>query len=85
MPVRQRISPVRSRAPSAISQATQNQAALGNRARENLYGQAKDAARDATDAAANYAKDAYENSGDTFATARRRSQNPCRTIRSARC
>ncbi|MBR1193786.1 CsbD family protein [Bradyrhizobium sp. AUGA SZCCT0240] len=40
---------------------------------QNLYGQAKDAARDATDAAANYAKDAvdtvkdaYDNSGDTI-------------------
>jgi uncharacterized protein YjbJ (UPF0337 family) len=33
---------------------------------QNLYGQAKDAARDATDAAVGYAKDAYENSGDTF-------------------
>ena len=39
---------------------------------QNLYGQAKDAARDvkdaardATDAAVSYAKDAYENSGDT--------------------
>ena len=32
---------------------------------QNLYGQAKDAALDATDAAVNYAKDAYENSGDT--------------------
>jgi ElaB/YqjD/DUF883 family membrane-anchored ribosome-binding protein len=33
---------------------------------QNLYGQAKDAARDATDATVSYAKDAYENSGDTF-------------------
>ena len=33
---------------------------------QNIYGQAKDAARDATDAAVDYAKDAYENSGDTF-------------------
>ena len=33
---------------------------------QNLYGQAKDAAREATDAAVNYATDAYENSGDTF-------------------
>ena len=33
---------------------------------QNLYGQAKDAARDATDATVGYAKDAYENSGDTF-------------------
>jgi uncharacterized protein YjbJ (UPF0337 family) len=33
---------------------------------QNLYGQAKDVARDATDAAVNYAKDAYANSGDTL-------------------
>jgi uncharacterized protein YjbJ (UPF0337 family) len=33
---------------------------------QNLYGQAKDAARDAGDAAANFAKEAYENSGDTL-------------------
>jgi ElaB/YqjD/DUF883 family membrane-anchored ribosome-binding protein len=33
---------------------------------QNLYGQAKDAARDATDAAVGIAKDAYENSGDTL-------------------
>ena len=33
---------------------------------QNLYGQAKDAARDATDAAVDYAKDAFENSGDTL-------------------
>ena len=32
---------------------------------QDLYGQAKDAAADVTDAAVNYAKDAYENSGDT--------------------
>ena len=45
---------------------------IAGRAREaagtmqNLYGQAKDAARDAGDAAASYAKDAYDNSGETF-------------------
>jgi uncharacterized protein YjbJ (UPF0337 family) len=33
---------------------------------QNLYGQAKDAARDAGEAAVNYARDAYENSGDTL-------------------
>jgi uncharacterized protein YjbJ (UPF0337 family) len=33
---------------------------------QNLYGQAKDAAREATDAAVGYATDAYQNSGDTF-------------------
>ena len=48
---------------------------------QNLYGQAKDAARDATDAAAGYAKDAYENSGDTLregseAVAKRVQDNP---------
>ena len=32
---------------------------------QNLSGQAKDATREATDAAVSYAKDAYENSGDT--------------------
>ncbi len=33
---------------------------------QNLYGQAKDAARDAGNAAADYARDAYANSGDNF-------------------
>ncbi|WP_027579276.1 CsbD family protein [Bradyrhizobium sp. Ai1a-2] len=33
---------------------------------QNLYGQAKDAAREAADTAANYAKDAYENRGETI-------------------
>ena len=33
---------------------------------QNLYGQAKDAASDVADAAISYAKDAYDNSGDTF-------------------
>jgi uncharacterized protein YjbJ (UPF0337 family) len=33
---------------------------------QNLYGQAKDAVRDAADTASSYAKDAYENSGDTL-------------------
>jgi uncharacterized protein YjbJ (UPF0337 family) len=48
------------------------QAQAGGRAREasgtveNLYGQAKDAARDVGDAAVSYAKDAYANSGETF-------------------
>ena len=55
---------------------------------QNLYGQAKDAARevkdsarDATDAAVGYAKEAYENSGDTFregsqAVAKKVQENP---------
>jgi uncharacterized protein YjbJ (UPF0337 family) len=55
---------------------------------QNLYGQAKDAARevkdsarDATDAAVGYARDAYENSGDTFregsqAVAKKVQENP---------
>jgi ElaB/YqjD/DUF883 family membrane-anchored ribosome-binding protein len=48
---------------------------------QNLYGQAKDAARDASDAAVSYAKDAYDNSGDTFregseAVARKVQDNP---------
>jgi uncharacterized protein YjbJ (UPF0337 family) len=33
---------------------------------QNLYGQAKDIARDAGDAAISYAKDAYQNSGETL-------------------
>ena len=33
---------------------------------QNLYGQAKDATRDATDAAVDLAKDVYANSGDTL-------------------
>ena len=48
---------------------------------QNIYGHAKDAAREATDAAVSYAKDAYENSGDTFrdgsqAMAKRVQDNP---------
>jgi uncharacterized protein YjbJ (UPF0337 family) len=33
---------------------------------QNLYGQAKDAVKGASDTAASFAKDAYDNSGDTF-------------------
>ncbi|WP_426439751.1 CsbD family protein [Bradyrhizobium genosp. P] len=33
---------------------------------QDLYGQAKDAARDAADTAVNYAKDAYDNRGETI-------------------
>jgi len=33
---------------------------------QNLYGQAKDAASDVADAAVSYAKEAYDNSGDTI-------------------
>jgi len=33
---------------------------------QNLYGQAKDTARDASGTAAGYAKNAYENSGETL-------------------
>jgi uncharacterized protein YjbJ (UPF0337 family) len=48
---------------------------------QNLYGQAKDAARDLGDAASGYAKDAYANSGDTLrdgseAVARKVQDNP---------
>ncbi|QPF84165.1 CsbD family protein [Bradyrhizobium genosp. L] len=32
---------------------------------QDIYGQAKDAARDAADSAVNYAKDAYDNRGET--------------------
>jgi uncharacterized protein YjbJ (UPF0337 family) len=35
-------------------------------AAQDLYGQTKDMARDATDTASQYARKAYENSGDTF-------------------
>ena len=51
---------------------------------QNLYGQAKDAARDASDAAVNYAKDAYENSGDNLRDGSQAVARRCRTIRSAR-
>ena len=52
---------------------------------QNLYDQAKDVARDATDAAVGYAKDAYENSGDTFrdgsqAIAKKVQDNPLGSI-----
>ena len=48
---------------------------------ENLYGQAKDAARSVSDAATSYAKDAYENSGETLrggseAVAQKEQDNP---------
>jgi uncharacterized protein YjbJ (UPF0337 family) len=33
---------------------------------QNLYGQAKDAVKDVGDTAASFARDAYDNSGDTF-------------------
>jgi len=45
---------------------------------QNLYGQAKDIARDAGDAAFSYAKDAYEDSGETF---RGGSQAVAKTVR----
>jgi uncharacterized protein YjbJ (UPF0337 family) len=73
---------------SAVGDVAGNaQAQAAGRAREaagtvqNLYGQAKDAARDVGDAAASYAKDAFENSGDTFrdgsqAVARKVQDNP---------
>jgi uncharacterized protein YjbJ (UPF0337 family) len=38
----------------------------GTGSAQNLYGQAKDAARQVSDAAVGYAKNAYENSGDTL-------------------
>ena len=72
----------------AVGDATGDaQTQASGRAREatgtvqNLYGQAKDAARDLGDAATGYAKDAYENSGDTFregsqAVARKVQDNP---------
>ncbi len=86
LPARQRMSPVRSKALSAIWPAMLKTLAAG-RAREaagtmqNLYSQAKDSARDAGDAAVSYAKDAYDNSGDAFregsdALARKVQDNP---------
>src|ERR1700743_593838 len=50
-------------------------------AAQNLYGQAKDAVSDAGGAAVTYAKDAYDNSGDTFrdgtqAIAKKVQENP---------
>jgi uncharacterized protein YjbJ (UPF0337 family) len=57
----------------AVGDVTGNaQTQAAGRAREatgtvqNLYGQAKDAARDAGETAVGYAKDAYANSGETF-------------------
>jgi uncharacterized protein YjbJ (UPF0337 family) len=52
---------------------------------QNVYGQAKDAAREVSDAAAGYAKQAYENSGDTFrdgseAIAKKVQENPFGSI-----
>jgi uncharacterized protein YjbJ (UPF0337 family) len=38
---------------------------------QNLYGQAKDAAREAGEAAATMARDAYEDSGDTIQSGRK--------------
>ena len=57
----------------AVGDATGNaQTQAAGRAREavgsvqNLYGQAKDAGRDAGEAAVNYAKDAYQHGGETL-------------------
>ena len=52
---------------------------------QTLYGQAKDAAREASDAAVSYAEDAYDNSGDTFrdgsqAIAKKVQDNPLGSI-----
>jgi uncharacterized protein YjbJ (UPF0337 family) len=52
---------------------------------QNLYGQAKDTVRGASDTAVNYAKDAYDNSGDTFrdgsqAIAKKVQENPLRAL-----
>ena len=66
-----------------IAGDAKTQAAGRVREATGLYGQAKDAAREATDATVNYAKDAYENSGDTFrdgsqAIAKKVQDNPAR-------
>ena len=57
----------------AFGEATGNtQTEAAGRAQEaagsvqNLFGQAKDAARDAGESAVNYAKDAYDHSGETL-------------------
>jgi uncharacterized protein YjbJ (UPF0337 family) len=52
---------------------------------QNLYGQAKDAARDATDAAAKQAQEIYESGGDTFrdgsqALAKKVRENPLGSV-----
>jgi uncharacterized protein YjbJ (UPF0337 family) len=72
----------------AVGDMTGNaQSQAAGRAREaagtmqNIYGQAKDAARDAKEATVNYAKDAYEQGGDSLrggsqAVAKRVQENP---------
>jgi uncharacterized protein YjbJ (UPF0337 family) len=52
---------------------------------QKLYGQAKDAAREVSDSAAGFAKQAYENGGETFrdsseALAKKVQQNPLGSI-----
>ena len=48
---------------------------------QNLYGQAKDAARDATDAATGYARRVYSESGDgTEAVSRMVQENPVSSL-----
>ena len=52
---------------------------------QDLYGQAKDAAREVGDAAAGYARQAYDNSGDTFhdgseAVAKKVRENPLGSV-----
>jgi uncharacterized protein YjbJ (UPF0337 family) len=76
----------------AVADATGNaQTQASGRAREaagsvqNLYGQAKDAARDAGEAAVNYARDAYQHGGETLrdgsqVVAKRVQDNPLGTL-----
>ena len=57
---------------------------------QNIYGQAKDAARDAGEAAVSYARDAVENSGDAIqsgsrAVARTMKDNPVGSLLIAGC
>ena len=66
------------KAEGAVGDATGDaQTQASGRAREaagavqDLYGQAKDVARDAADTALNYAKDAYENRGETVRSGQR--------------
>ena len=66
------------KAEGAVGEATGDaQTQASGRVREaagsvqDLYGQAKDAVRDAADTAVNYAKDAYENRGETVRSGQR--------------
>jgi uncharacterized protein YjbJ (UPF0337 family) len=68
----------------AASKATGHAREMAGKA-QNLYGQAKDAARDAADTATGYAKDFYNNRGEAFregseALAQRVHDNPIASL-----